>query len=94
MADQLEVGEQLPLIDVTPEGAGPIIAAARIYKKHLRARLAASKKEVEQKQVVLDLVRKENFTPLEGGVIRFEHEGVTICVTPRDELVQIKEKEE
>ncbi len=85
-------GEQLDLIDVHP-------AKARLYKeyqftgqKDYRCRLAALKKEVEQKQKVLELVKAAELQPLEGGIIKFEYDGVIISITPRDELVKVKEK--
>ena len=83
--------EQMDLIDVAPKNAKPIIAAARIYKKHQAARIAALTKEKEQKQKILALVKEANLTPLEGGKIRFTYDNVTISVTPRDELVQVKD---
>ena len=87
-------GEQLDLIDVSPKNAKPIIQAARIYKKHQTARIAALNKEIEQKQKILELVKEANLQPLEGGKIKFEYDGVTISIEPRDELVKVKDKAE
>lgn len=92
--EKAEKGEQLPLIDVAPENAKPIIAAARLYKKHQKARLASLKEEIGQKQKILSLVKEANLTTLEGGKIRFKYDGVTISITPRDELVKVKENGE
>lgn len=89
-----ESGEQLNLIDVQPENAKPIIQAARLYKKFQAARIAALKKEVDQKQVVLRLVREANLQPLDDGKIRFEYDNVMVSVTPRDELIKVKDKAE
>ena len=89
-----KTGEQLPLIDVMPKEAKPIIEAARRYKVFQTARLKALKGEVEQKQLILDLVSKAGFQRLKDGKIRFEHEGVTITVTPQDDKIDIKEKKE
>ena len=86
-------GEQLDLIDVAPKNAKVIIGAARIYKKLADARQNALRKEVEQKAEVLRLVRAAKITPLDGGKIRFTYDGITISVTPRDELVQVKEED-
>jgi len=83
--------EQLDLIDVKPENAKHIVNAARLYKQYQAARLAALKQEIDQKQTILALVKKAKLQPLEGGVIRFKVDGVTISVTPRDELVKVKE---
>lgn len=89
-----EVGEQIDLIDVAPENAKEIIAAGRIYKKAQVARSRALKNEVEQKGKVIQLVRESKIPPQEGGVIKFTYEGVTISVTPRDELVRVQEEAE
>ena len=89
--EKAEEGEQLDLIDVAPENAKPIIAAARLYKKYQKARLASLKDEIGQKQKILSLVKEAKLTTLEGGKIRFKYDGVTISITPRDELVKVKE---
>jgi len=94
MPETVDSGEQLDLIDVAPENAMPIIRAARLYKKFQAARQAALEKEIEQKQQVLELVRAAKLPPLEGGIIRFSYDGVVVSVTPRDELVRIKDKAE
>jgi len=85
-------GEQLDLIDVLPAKAKPIIKAARIYKKYQLERLSALAKENSQKKFVLQMVKEAKLQPLEGGLIKFTCENVTVSVTPRDELVKIKEQ--
>lgn len=94
MQKEVEKGEQLDLIDVTPKNAKPIIAVAREYKQHQRARMKAGAKEEECKKKILDMVNKANLQRLEGGKIKFEYDGVMISITPRDELVQVKDKTE
>ena len=91
-----EPGEQKDLIDVHPKNAKAIIKAARLYKKLQTARLTALGKETEQKHevLVLELVKAAKLQPLDGGKIKFEYDGVMISITPRDELVKIKEKAE
>lgn len=86
-------GKQLELIDVLPKDARPIVEAARIYKEYLRERQAALAEEVKHKKIVLDLIKKAELQPLKDGVIRFTCDGVTISITPRDELVKVKESE-
>jgi len=88
-----EKGEQLELIDVHPENAKEIVKAAKLYKKYLAERQAVQVEEVAQKRKVLELVRAANMQPGEGGKIKFALDGYTICITPRDELVQVKEKD-
>lgn len=87
-------GEQLALIDVQPENAEPIIQAARLYKKFQAARLTALNKEVAQKRKILELVKVADLQPLEGGKIKFEYDNVMVSITPRDELVTVKDKTE
>lgn len=85
-------GEQLDLIDVAPENAKAIVAAARVYKMRQKERLDALKKEIAEKQKVLALVKEAKLKPLESGIIRFTCEGFTISITPRDELIKVKEE--
>jgi len=87
-----EAGEQLDLMDVQPENAKEIIAAAKLYKKHQKARLAAGVKEKEQKTLILELAKKADIQVLAGGKIKFTVDGMMIEITPRDELVQVTEK--
>lgn len=86
-----ESSEQLDLIDVQPENAKAIIAEARVYKKFQAARLNALAKETEHKAKVLNLVKEAKLQPLNGGVIKFKYDGFEISITPRDELVKVKE---
>ncbi len=94
MAKENKTEEQLDLIDVHPENAKAIVQAARLYKKFQAARSTALAKEVEQKQEVLRLVKEANLHPLDGGKIRFEYDNVLVSVTPRDELIKVKDKTE
>jgi len=87
-----ESGKQLDLIDVSPENAKPIIALARRYKKASAARQAALAEEVKLKGQLIDLVKAAKLQPLKGGVIKFKHNGVTVSITPRDELVKVKDE--
>jgi hypothetical protein len=82
---------QMDLIDVSPKNAKPIIAEARVYKELVQERQSILRDEVAQKAKVRDLVAKAGIKPLEGGVIKFSYDGVTVTIKPRDELVSVKE---
>ena len=87
-------GEQIPLLDVGPENAGPILEVARGYKKAVVARMRAGEKEVDLKVKLLDLIKKANLARLEDGRIRFRIDGMIITVKPRDELITVKDESE
>jgi hypothetical protein len=84
-----ESTEQLELMDVTPEYAKPIKAAAK-YKKASAARQAALAEEVEAKTKVLELVKAAGIKPDADGVTKCHVDGMTIKITPRYELVKVK----
>jgi molybdenum cofactor biosynthesis enzyme len=85
-----ESTEQLDLMDVTPEYAKPLKAAARKYKKASAERQAALAEEVEAKGKVLEIVKAAGIKPDADGVTKCHVDGMTIKVTPRDELVRVK----
>lgn len=87
-----EKGKQLDLIDVAPANAKPIIALARRYKKVSAARQANLAEEVQLKKQIIDLTKAAKLQPLKDGVIKFKHNGVTVSITPRDELVKVKDE--
>lgn len=84
-------GEQGTLIDTGPKESKKIIAAARKYKSVSAQRQALTAEEVAAKKDLLDLVKQENLQMVDGK-IQFEVDGLTITVTPRDELIRVKEK--
>jgi hypothetical protein len=84
-------GTQLDLIEVGPENLKKIIPIAREYKELVSARVEILKKEVEAKQELLELVEQANLSRTKDGKIRFVADGYTITITPRDNLVQVKE---
>ena len=85
-------GGQLDLIDVAPKNAKDIIAVARLYQRAQATSIRVLGEEIKHKQHILDLVKKADLTPLKGGKIKFEYEGVIISVTPREMLVKVIEK--
>lgn len=85
-----KTGKQLDLIDVKPKQSKKILAVANDYKEAVSERQGWLAQEVKLKTELLDLIKKENLTPLKDGVIRFDIDGTVISVTPRDELVKVK----
>ncbi len=86
--------EQLELIDVKPENMKEIVPAARNYQKTKVARMKATERETKAKVELLSLVKAAKLKPLDDGVIRFKCEGLLISITPRDELIKVKEEDE
>jgi len=91
-----EVGEQMDLIDVSPENLAGIKPVAKKYRAAVKKRMAAGEVEQESKQELLAMVlagvTEGKITRLPDGSIRFKCDGMTISVTPRDELVKVKEE--
>jgi hypothetical protein len=88
------MGEQLNLIEVTPENAKKIVGAARRYKTAQAERITALVIEKTEKQKLLQMVKDAKLQRLEDGTIRFKVDGLTIEVQPRDDLVKVKENGE
>lgn len=86
-------GEQLDLIDVSPENSKKIVGVARRYKAAQAERTAALEREVGEKEKLLAMVKEAKLQPVDG-VIRFRVDGLLITVTPRDELVKVKDENE
>ena len=84
-------GEQMALIDVAPEHLTEIKPLANKYRAAVNRRMKALEEEMSLKQEILDLIKKENLSRLPDGSIKFKCDGMTITVTPRDELVKVKE---
>lgn len=89
-ARKKKTGEQLQLIDVGPKNLKEILAAVKVYLGHQKNRLASLKKEIAEKQHVLELVKVAKLVPLKDGVIRFECGGEIITIEPRDEVIRIQ----
>lgn len=92
MQKQVEKDEQMELMETGPENRQAIVDAVREYKKHQSVRLAELKKETEWKEKVKQLIKESDLKPLKDGKIKFNFGKVTVEVTPRDELITIKEK--
>ena len=91
MAKTQKKEKQLALIDIEPKNMKEILKKAREYKNAQTQRLSWLASEKEFKHEVLALVKEAKLQPLEDGVIRFHCDGVIISVTPRDELIRVKE---
>ena len=89
--EQEPAGEQLDLIDVTPENAKKIIPIARAYRKVVAERVELTNKETELKKKILDLVKESKLPRLPDGIIKFKCDGLTIIITPSDDKIKVKE---
>ena len=85
-------GEQMDLIDVAPANVKKIKPVAKKYEAAKRARMAAGEEEAELKERLLELVHEAKLSRLEDGTIRFKVDGMLITVTPRDELIKVKDE--
>ncbi|MGE0289359.1 MAG: hypothetical protein AB7I42_23995 [Bradyrhizobium sp.] len=79
------------LLDVSHPAAKEIQRIARAYKKTVKERMEVAKKELELKEKLRAEVKESGMKPDEDGVITFTCGKVTITVTPRDELVRVKD---
>ena len=91
MEKEVEKGEQMDLINVGPKNSKEIIKHAKLYRSALSRRIEAMAEEVAQKHKLLELIEAEHLQRLDDGKIKFKLDSYTITVTPRDELVKIKE---
>lgn len=91
---QASIGEQLDLLDVSPENLKQIIPVAKQYRKAVKRRMVALEEETKLKGQILDLVKDAKLSRLADGSIKFKCDGMLITVTPRDELVKVKEAED
>ena len=58
----------------------------------MQARVEALAEEVKAKQEILSLVKDAHLSRLADGSIKFKCDGMVITVTPRDELVKVKDE--
>lgn len=86
--------QQGTLMDIEPENAKEIVAAARKYKEAVGERLSWLKQEVKYKQEILELAKAAKLKRDEDGNIRFTVDGVTIKITPCDDKVSVKFSDE
>jgi hypothetical protein len=91
---EFEAGEQMPLIEVSPEHSKEIVRVAKAYRKSVTNRQNELANEVELKQKLMGLINEEHLQRLPDGTIKFSVEGYIITVTPRDEKVTVKEESE
>lgn len=77
--------------DVLPENAKQICKVAIEYREAMQARQALSEIQHEHKATLLSLVKDAKLKPADDGTISFEVDGLRITVTPRDELIRVKD---
>ena len=85
--------KQLPLIDVGPNNLKEIMPHIEAYRNALQERLAYGKEEVKHKVAILELVKESGLKPLPDGSIQFTCDGYKVTITPRDQLVSVKEED-
>jgi hypothetical protein len=88
-----ESNEQGTLMEIGPKHSKEITAVAKKYKAAQAERLEALGREKDLKEQLLAMVKDENLQPVDGK-IKFRVNGLEITVTPRDELIQVKEETE
>jgi hypothetical protein len=87
-------GEQMDLIDVGPENLKKIVPVARRYIAAVKRRSKEGAEEVALKARLLELVEEADLKRDSKGRVKFKADGLTISVTPRDNLIQVTEKKE
>lgn len=90
----ITIDEQGELLETAPPNSKEILRAAKRYKSAQLARITALQDEVEEKAKLLKLIKEANVQRLEDGTMRFHVQGMLITVTPREELVKVKDENE
>lgn len=91
---ELSAEEQLDLIEVKPENSKEMVEVVKRYKAAQSQRMEALGREVAEKQKLLALIKKAKLQHLDDGRIQFRVDRLIITVTPRDELIRIKDENE
>lgn len=87
--------EQLQLIDVASPLAKALKPIAKKYKAAQEQRQIWLAEEIEQKEKIIALVNDDKtIKPDADGVKRIEFDGIRVKITPRDELVQVRFRDE
>jgi hypothetical protein len=86
--------EQGYLIDIHPENKKEIISTAEDYNNTMRKRVGLLAEEKALKDKLLGLIKESDVKPDKDGNIKIQLDGFKISVTPRDELVQVRNVEE
>ncbi|HPR90420.1 MAG TPA: hypothetical protein PLD93_03185 [Synergistaceae bacterium] len=79
------------LFNKAPENAKKILGLARKYKSAQLDRIAALEEELKFKEALLAEIKGADLSRMEDGKIKLHLDGYTITVTPRDELIRVKE---
>jgi hypothetical protein len=69
-----------------------IMPVAKEYERVKMDRCNLTVKEKELKTQLLSLIKESGVKPLADGSIRLCADGISITVTPRDELVKVKDE--
>lgn len=84
-------GEQLDLIDVTPEELKNILPIVKAYRRVVKDRVELTNKETELKKKSLAAIKDAGLKRQEDGTIKVTIDGITIIVAPQDDKITIKE---
>jgi len=90
---EVPVGEQMPLMDVSPVHSKEIVKIARAYNAKVKERKGIQEGkggEYDLQQRLLDLVKAENLTRDSNGKIKFTVDSVEIELVPTKEKVKVK----
>jgi hypothetical protein len=86
----VQAGEQGDLIDVQPENIKEIVKQARLYKRLQVKRIDMLTDEVVAKKTLLSMLEAEKIERIDGKIV-LKCNGMTITVSPRDELIKVKD---
>jgi hypothetical protein len=84
-------GEQLDLINVSPENMEKILPIAKAFRKVVKDRVRLTNKEIELRNELEQAVDEAKLQPLPDGKIKFKIDGLIITIEPTGRKVSVKE---
>jgi hypothetical protein len=89
-----DAGDLMYLFPVHSPAAKEILKLGQRYNDAVSKRTKALAKEIELKTEIRAKVKQLGYPPLPDGSIRLSMDGTEISVTPQDEKVKVKVKDE